>query len=149
MKKFEAHELLNSVRCLLRNASLLSSLGPCDARKDFIKEIKNDVDKLLACCREADLPVSELAVKRLLKFFNGGLSEDAIAEAMEDAFSRAVLTMEDEMSSHTYFAVDPAEARAWSRKELLGKEVSTSFPSTDFEMREETRCYASRHCQKV
>jgi len=53
------------------------------------------------------------------------------------------VVIEDELSLRLYFSLEPFEARAWDANYLFGEDVSNRFPSTDFELQEETKCYAT------
>ncbi|HEY1984543.1 MAG TPA: hypothetical protein VGG85_03995, partial [Terracidiphilus sp.] len=86
--------------------------------------------------------MSALHAERLLLLFSSSLSIEAAQESMGDAVSRTVGIIEDELSLGTFLTLDPSEAEAWNRRHPLGDHVSDSFPSTDFELVESSKCFA-------
>jgi hypothetical protein len=141
MKEFDAHKLVNSVRCALGDAQLVQNLGAYPTREGVIAETRKRVVSLLECCEAADLRMSMLAINSLLGLFN--LSENAVAESGVDAVWKTIKTVEDELPLHMYFSVEASEAKNWGAKCLFGDEVSINFPSTDFELEEYSKCVAT------
>ena len=85
--------------------------------------------------------MSVLAINSLLGLFN--LSENVVAESVVDAIWKTIKTVEDELSLRMYFSVEPSEAKNWGARRPFGDEVSSNFPSADFELEEYCKCVAT------
>jgi hypothetical protein len=143
MKKFEAQELLNAIRRLMRDADLLKAVHKkrmSPRQTGVLATVEKQIKELTKCCESADLPMSVLALKRLLLLFP--LSEQAIAESIQSAVLKAVITVEDELSLHSYFSLEPNEAELYSQPWAGWEKIVAKFPDTNRDIEEMNKCFA-------
>jgi hypothetical protein len=142
MKKFEVQQLLRSIRCLLMDASLLGALDDSPARKQFIIKSRNLINDLLKYCKENDFPISVCSVERLLLLFHEDAPEHLVAENLYDAVTRAIIILEDEMSTRLFLQI-PYENKDYFDTPLAGWEkILDQFPDCKEDIEEMNRCFA-------
>ena len=146
MKEFEAQALVHSIRCLIRNSQFLKAMRDEQVSASLIAEMvaqtKQQVIALSESCKAADLPMSVLAVDRLLILFNQNLSQRLLVKSLEDAADRAVIVVEDELSLRLYFSLEPEEADNYTKPWDKWEKVVKRFEDTVRDIEEMNKCFA-------
>jgi hypothetical protein len=143
MREFEAQRLLNLLRCLVQDSYFLPKVRAAKISSrgtGVLANIEKRINELLECCKNADLPMSVLAIRRLLLLFP--LSEETIAKSLRNATTKALLTVEDELSLRLYFSLDPKEAELYLQSLLGWEEIIARFPDTTRDIEEMNKCFA-------
>jgi len=141
MKEFEAPKLVFSIRTLLSTVDLVRSAKKREfSAKAIAGHVGKKLQELLDRCRDANLSMSVLALERARKVLP--LSENALIEALPDVVTRAIVTVEDELSLRLYFSLEPQEADLYV-KSLAGWEtIIAGFPETTRDVEEMNKCFA-------
>jgi hypothetical protein len=111
MKEFETHKLMAEIRSLIGCSFFLEQMKAekiSSRNTGMIESTRKHVLALSERCKSADLPMSVFAVNRLLGLFE--LSENAVADSLVDGVKRTIITVEDELSLRSYFALEQKEA---------------------------------------
>jgi hypothetical protein len=146
MKKYEAHELVQAIRVSSFMGDLSKAITPDNPKKgEVIEGVKLCIEELVKCCNEAELKVSALEAESLLKSLPilHKIPSVGVGASIETSISNIARTIEREMSLRTYFSFDDGEAKAWCASEIFGVAVSDAFRSTEYELEEESKCYAT------
>jgi hypothetical protein len=144
MKRFEVHLVFQKFRCFLLASELGGAFNKDPVReRHFVTELRSQLDSLLELCRDAHLPMCSRSLTRLSEFMrlqtDGGMFN---ASAIERGANMAMQMAEDELSTRSFFAMESSEAEAWDAKKLFGQDISDKFPSTDYELEEESKSFA-------
>lgn len=146
MKEFDAQKLLRSARCLLENAQLAVSVrekGVVDpVMSGVLTQVKNRGLDLLECCKTTGLPLSVMAMDRLLHLLEIKLSQKTAIDSLVSAAQRVVITVEDELSLRTYLALEPTEAERYTKPLEGWEEVVMRFENSKRDIEEMNRCFA-------
>ena len=143
MRQIEADALMSKIRSLSNDTMLLGVYRDQEMFRHGLERCEATVDELTQLCDDNDLPMSVKAltrIKQLITLQRTGAKLDA--DGLQRGSQICATTLEDELSARLCFLMEPSEAKAWDKKRAFGEKVSDSFPSTDFEIEEETKCYA-------
>jgi hypothetical protein len=143
MQVFEASQLLLEIKTSLRQGSLISSLTPQHDCRAMIQSIRPHIEKLLACCTEAGLKMSAISVRRLFLLLDPPeLSEDLVVGSLEEALSRTIQSIVDELSLRLYFSFTPEEAEMYLNPLKGWDTVIGRFPKMQYNVEESAKCFA-------
>lgn len=147
MQEFEAQKLVASIRALLANAHLLVDMRSAGSISPplvaaSVGEVRKRVDELLECCKAARLPMSVLAVQRLLVLFNKHMPTDAVIDSVADAALRTVIVVEDELSLRLYFSLEPDEANRFRQPWDGWEKIIKRFGDITRDVEEINKCFA-------
>ncbi|MGC2234230.1 MAG: hypothetical protein WBA09_22205 [Candidatus Acidiferrum sp.] len=141
MKEFEAQKLVSSIRTLLGTTDLVRGAKKREfSAKAIAGHVGKKIQELLDCCRDANLPMSVLALERARTVLP--LSETAIIEALPNVVTRAIVTVEDELSLRVYFALEPDEAASYSNPFAGWERIVDRFGDTTRDIEEMSKCFA-------
>jgi len=134
MKKFEAANLM-------RLLTALDGLANIEKPKweNRLKLSEMQLKTLADHCEDYGLAVSSIRVTGLRRMIEHDLLKpiDFPEEIMQ-----LIRTIQDELSTQFFLALEAKEAKAWNSKEYFGDVVSARFPETDFELEERSKCYS-------
>jgi hypothetical protein len=141
MKEFEAQKLVSSIRTLLKTSDLVRGARKQKlSAKGIAALVEKQVRELLNCCRDANLPMSVLALERVRTILP--LSENVIIEGLPNVVLRAIVTVEDELSLRLYFSLEPQEAELYRRSLAGWESIIARFPETTRDIEEMNKCFA-------
>lgn len=146
MRPLEIHQFVSKTRMLLNLAML--GQGTARSREDertayFLKHIASEATMLQGLLQQSALPMTAKWVDRVKQMVELQLTGARIDfEALERGIGTLTTTLEDELSTRVYFEMEPQEVTFWNLKKGCGDRVSESFPSTDYEIEEFSKCFA-------
>lgn len=103
MKKFEVYRFCKLIRESLKSGEMLADLDVHPELRPVVPHSRALIETLVGLCREADLPVSVAALRRTLALF--GLSYKGLADSLDESVTRAIVVIEDEISSKTFLSL--------------------------------------------
>ena len=143
MREFDPDQLL--LMGLIHGVKKLS--GELDLKKDINQPLnQNAKDEYLhdakaaeTLCSEVDLPISKKAIEKIKESLseNNPKLKDLLALNQELEH-----IMSYEMESRKFFSIEPDKCNFLNKTDLFGTEVSSAFPSTNFDIEEAGKCLA-------
>jgi len=141
MKEFEAQKLVSSIRIILKTTDLVrNTKSQKFSAKRIAAQVEKQIQELLVRCRDANLPMSVLALERVRTVLP--LSENALTEALPNVVLRAIVTVEDELSLRSYFSLEPEEANLYMNSLAGWETINARFPETTRDVEEMNKCFA-------
>jgi hypothetical protein len=145
MEVFEAHKLVEEIRCLLSDSHLLVKMKASKIsshKAGFVSHITKRIFSLSLCCKDANLPMSVLSIERLLKLLDPHISENALADSLSDAVKRTIVTVEDELSLRLYFSLELNEAVLYTKPWDGWENIAERFDDAIRDIEEMNKCFA-------
>ena len=112
----------------------------------IIKTIVPEFQKLLECCKEADLRLSVIELERVIQFGssekNLTLLPHLIKSNLCDNIKKAIMTVEDELSFRSYFSLEPKEADRFNKPWAGWESIIHKYGDTMRDIEEMSKCFA-------
>jgi HEPN domain-containing protein len=143
MRSFDAHALCQKTRNLTATGDLIGAFAGGDIGKaeQYMPAFEKALREVEEECRKLNLEMSLLSIKRMHELI-ALRSRNNPAHLCERAANGIVTTIHDELSLRFFFEMEGSEYKRWVGKRVFSDTVSDRFPSTDFELEEESKCYA-------
>jgi hypothetical protein len=149
VKQLEAYKLVRAIRTSLDDAHILAQVdAPPDSLvcKSLVATITPEFRELLACCKDADLRLSVIALERVIEFATSEkyfkTMPHLVKENLCDNIKKAIMTVEDELSLRSYFAFEPKEADYFNKPWAGWEAVTSKYGETIRDIEEMSKCFA-------
>lgn len=149
VKQFEAQSLVRAIRISLDDAHILAqaNLPPNSPafRTVVEKTLAAEFQKLLECCKEADLRMSVIAIERVIEFCSENYLNaipQLVKDGLCDNIKKAIMTVEDELSLRSYFSLEPKEADYFNKPWAGWESIINKYDETIRDIEEMNKCFA-------
>jgi hypothetical protein len=146
VKAFKANDLVGSIARISNVSTLLgdSGLAPGFTRDGLIKNLADELRNCQQICSGIDLPVSALRIARMLTSMDGlrSKSVDFVSECASSIRVQVPITIEDELSLRSLFALPPSRSEYFDEPRNGFDEVIGRFPDAVMDVEEMRKCFA-------
>ena len=146
MHKFPAvafFAVANELELVRQGAAWLGRFGQSNSLPDIIRQEEPDVLKALRKhCDEAGLECPQPHIDRMLELYEGKHG-GYTSQKLETDYGELHWRIQDELAKILVMRIPRDRAAHFEKIEAFGPEVSTKFPSANFDIEEAGNCYAT------